>query len=196
MCHELRTAPAQPVSHKAWHQAGRPCWDHHSSGALAFHPSLNAADAPNQPCILPRIQPIQTTGSSSRAPGAARRFPGSSPRGRAVGTLCSAAGPSFRTLPSILRPGFRSLSAPNNAALAEHLPRAAPAPADGLAGASCHCPERLRARGQKAAAGSPEESQRSPQCPIKQPAPSATAGRRGMGRHTGHDGVKKGNEPL
>jgi len=52
--------------------------------------------------------------------------------------LRSPAAPGSRllTLPSILRSGFRSLSSPNNAALAKHLPRADRAPAGELAGAT------------------------------------------------------------
>ena len=45
-------------------------------------------------------------------------------------------GSRFLTLPSILHPGFRSLSAPNNASLAKHLPQLDRAPAGGLAGAT------------------------------------------------------------
>lgn len=77
----------------------------------------------------PRIQLIPAL------PGAAGHFPGSPPRGN---WPHSAAARSSRlwTLPSILRPGFRSLSAPNNAALAKHLPQADRAPAGGLAAAT------------------------------------------------------------
>lgn len=164
--------------------------DHHSSGALAFHPFLTAADAHSQPCIPPCIHPTPA-GSSPCSRGCQALSRIITPRpGRGNPVLSPAApGPRFRTLPSILRPGFRSLSAPNNAALAEHLPRAAPAPADGLAGASCHCPERLRARGQKAAA---ELSRGVPALPTMPDKTSGSEGRRGAGRHTGHDGVKKG----
>lgn len=157
--------------------AGRPAGSP-QLGGLTFHPFLNAADAHSQPCNPAPHPPEhpQLIPCSRRCQALSRIITPWPGRGNPV-LSPAAPGPRFRTLPSILRPGFRSLSAPNNAALAEHLPRAAPAPADGLAGASCHCPERLRARGQKAQQSSPEESQRSPQCPIKQPAPSPTAGR-------------------
>lgn len=55
---------------------------------------------------------------------------GNPPRGPA------APGSRLLTLPSILRPGFRSLSAPNNTTLAKHLPQADRAPAGGLAWAT------------------------------------------------------------
>lgn len=48
----------------------------------------------------------------------------------------AAPGSRLLTLPSILRPGFRSLSAPNNTSLAKHLPQADRAPAGGLAWAT------------------------------------------------------------
>lgn len=81
----------------------------------------------------------------------------------------AAPGSTLLTLPSILHSGFRSLSAPNNAALAKHLPQADRAPAGGLAGATrsrSTFPAIVR-RGSAALGdkrqqrSSPEESQRS-----------------------------------
>lgn len=163
MCHGLRAAPAQPLSHKARQQAGRPAGSPQLGGFSI--PSLPApADAQGQPRIPPRSRP--STAGSSPAPGAAGRFPGSSPRGRAVGTLRSAPRPRARGSghflpfcarlsgvyrPRTMRPWPSTFPGPLRAgrrAGRGFLPLSGEAPCSGTAGSSRQ--------------SSPGESQRSP----------------------------------
>lgn len=131
---ELRTAPAQPPM-KPGARCGDP-WDHHSSGALVIHPLLNETGRCLQLAPHPPQLPQQARPHAARDCRALSRIAALRPcRGN---PLRSSVAPGSRllTLPSILHPGFRSLSAPNNAALAKHLPQPDRAPAGRLAGAT------------------------------------------------------------
>ena len=129
-------------------------------------------------CSQPRIQLDPTPSSALRCRGLQGAFQDRRPTAMPWEPLRSPAvlGSRLLTLPSILRPGFRSLSAPNNAALAKHLPQPDRAPAGGLAGATrsrSTFPAIVR-RGSAALGdkrqqrSSPQESQRSrPQYALK-----------------------------
>lgn len=152
-------SPAQPPSHKAqWTGVGTP-WATFIEGfatslstsgrGLIANPTTNPTGSPTASpaplCflgVLSRIADLwQCRGNPLHGPAA----PGS----------------RLLTLPSILRPGFRSLSAPNNAAPAKRLPPTDRAGrGDTQPGhASCHCPERLRcSQGQKATTAESQHS--------------------------------------
>lgn len=68
MCHELRAAPAQPLSHKAWHQAGTPPGSPQLGGFSippipdrcrcsqpALHPALHPPDPRRLIPVLPGL---------------------------------------------------------------------------------------------------------------------------------------------
>lgn len=114
---ELRAASAQPLSHKTWGQArgllGQPQLGGFSSSSIPKQ---------DQKMLAADLHPAHPHAAGGQ--GALSRI--AAPRLCRGNPLRSPAAPGSRlwTLPSILHPGFRSLSAPNNAVPAKHLPQA------------------------------------------------------------------------